>query len=204
MQFYSSVLLEMDEDYIRKLCRDDPEDLIKLSLRLIDDLKRALEFENQSPNNSSKPPSSQAPWDRNDDASEEDDDHDLHDKSSESSEPTDKDHSKDSGENQPSDPSKASSSKKKAGKPHGGQGFGRMQKLPITDQVEHRLSYCEGCGHDLTDAQQTSFTGFYSIDVIFGDSQNPGLSMTNTLHRSPLHMPSLRVVNTKFTQKSRA
>ena len=144
-------------------------------------------------------------WDRNDDASEEDDDHDLHDKSSESSEPTDKDHSKDSGENQPSDPSKASSSKKKkAGKPHGGQGFGRMQKLPITDQVEHRLSYCEGCGHDLTDAQQTSFTGFYSIDVIFGDSQNPGLSMTNTLHQKNKTDFTLDIIfslyNTPFSQ----
>ena len=45
----------MDEDYLRKLAKVDPDALIKLSLQLIDDLKGALEREEQSPSNSSRP-----------------------------------------------------------------------------------------------------------------------------------------------------
>ena len=62
----------MDEDYLRKLAKADPDALIKLSLQLIDDLKGALEREEQSPSNSSRPSGSQAPWDKPENVVEDD------------------------------------------------------------------------------------------------------------------------------------
>ncbi|MFZ1640553.1 MAG: IS66 family transposase, partial [Candidatus Contendobacter sp.] len=54
-------LRQIDDAYIRSL---DPEALQGLSLRLLADLKEAWDRLNQGPENSSRPPSSRAPWDR--------------------------------------------------------------------------------------------------------------------------------------------
>ncbi|MEA3411939.1 MAG: DUF6444 domain-containing protein, partial [Pseudomonadota bacterium] len=52
-------LRQIDEAYIHSLSHDD---LIKLSTKLLDDLKEARERLDQNPKNSSRPPSTQAPW----------------------------------------------------------------------------------------------------------------------------------------------
>lgn len=54
-------LQQIDDAYIESL---DPEALRGLSLRLLADLKEAWDRLNQGPENSSRPPSSRAPWDR--------------------------------------------------------------------------------------------------------------------------------------------
>jgi len=55
-------LRQLDENRIRDLKEKDPEALVSLSIRLLKDLKEARERLNQTPSNSSRPPSSQAPW----------------------------------------------------------------------------------------------------------------------------------------------
>ena len=55
-------LRQLDEKRIRDLKVRDPEALVNLSIRLLEDLKEARERLNQNPSNSSRPPSSQAPW----------------------------------------------------------------------------------------------------------------------------------------------
>ena len=57
-------LLQIDEAFLRRLLDSDPEALLGLSIKLTDDLKEARERLNQNPSNSSKPSSSQAPWDK--------------------------------------------------------------------------------------------------------------------------------------------
>jgi hypothetical protein len=57
-------LLQMDEQFIRKLLENDPDALAGLSINLVNDLKEALERLNQNPSNSSKPSGSLAPWDK--------------------------------------------------------------------------------------------------------------------------------------------
>ena len=54
-------LRQRDDDYVRSL---DGEALCSLTLRLLADLKAAREQSEQNPTNSSRPPSSRAPWER--------------------------------------------------------------------------------------------------------------------------------------------
>lgn len=54
-------LRQIDDTYIQSL---DVEGLRHLSSRLLTDLQEARERLNQGPTNSSRPPSSQAPWER--------------------------------------------------------------------------------------------------------------------------------------------
>ena len=55
-------LRQLNEARILELKEKDPEALATLSVRLLEDLKEARERLNQNPSNSSRPPSSQAPW----------------------------------------------------------------------------------------------------------------------------------------------
>jgi transposase len=52
-------LRQIDEMYLKSLCS---EDLIGVSIRLLNDLKEAKDRLNQNPGNSSRPPSSREPW----------------------------------------------------------------------------------------------------------------------------------------------
>ncbi len=182
MALHKPVLISMDEHYIRKLAKEDPEALIKLSLSLIDDLKGALEREEQSPKNSSRPSASQPPWDKN----ESDTDQDPPEGSGKhpGAPPPDQaeNNNTDNSETDNNHQNKGSHVARKPGKQTGSKGFGRTQKLPITDTVDHQFEQCQGCGCRLA-AKQTASTGFYSIDVVFGNTENPGLVMSNTLHR---------------------
>ena len=54
-------LCQIDDAYIRSL---DPEALRVLLVKLLEDLKEARDRLNQGPENSSRPPSSRAPWER--------------------------------------------------------------------------------------------------------------------------------------------
>ena len=54
-------LRQIDDAYVQSL---DVEALRGLSVRLLADLKDARDRLNQGPDNSSRPPSSRAPWDR--------------------------------------------------------------------------------------------------------------------------------------------
>jgi hypothetical protein len=55
-------LLQMDEKFIYHLLGQDPDALAGLSIKLVKDLKEALERLNQNPTNSSRPSGSLAPW----------------------------------------------------------------------------------------------------------------------------------------------
>ena len=52
-------LRQIDETYLKSL---GLEEVIRVSLRLLKDLKEARERLNQNPDNSSRPPSSRDPW----------------------------------------------------------------------------------------------------------------------------------------------
>lgn len=54
-------LRQIDDAYLQSL---EVEALRGLSMRLLADLKEASDRLNQGPENSSRPPSSQAPWER--------------------------------------------------------------------------------------------------------------------------------------------
>lgn len=179
-------LLQIDEAFLRRLLDSDPEALLGLSIKLTDDLKEAHERLNQNPSNSSKPPGSQAPWDKGLDDNASEPEQDL--------EKTESDSTESSSDNDPSseqktadDNSDATSSednqkpKRKPGKQPGAPGFGRTQKLAVTDTVTHHCQGCAVCNTDLSGVEK-AYTGFYSVDIVFGDPSAPGVQLTNTHH----------------------
>jgi hypothetical protein len=181
-------LLQMDEQFIRKLLENDPDALAGLSINLVNDLKEALERLNQNPSNSSKPSGSLAPWDKGSrDADDDNEDLNVEGMDSLSSE-SDKDQSPDETTdtaeeiNQESRlQSKNPKEKRKPGRQPGSQGFGRTQKLEVTDTKHHLCGCCTVCNEDLS-AVAKAYTAFQTINVEFGGSDSPGVKLSNIQH----------------------
>ncbi|HIJ48276.1 MAG TPA: IS66 family transposase, partial [Gammaproteobacteria bacterium] len=55
-------LLQLDEEYIKKLGANNPAALTNLTTTLLDDLIEARNRLNQNPSNSSRPSGSMPPW----------------------------------------------------------------------------------------------------------------------------------------------
>ncbi len=180
-------LLQIDEHFIRRLVKQDPDALAGLSIKLAEDLKEAMERLNQTSSNSSRPSGSFAPWDKNrpDEGEVEDNDVDIQDQSESAcddealsdseeadSKATDKQGRSGSDDNQ---------QKRKAGRQPGSQGFGRTQKLDISHTKHHRCGPCCVCNEDISTVEK-AYTGFQTINIEFGDVNSPGVQLSNTQH----------------------
>jgi len=179
-------LLQIDDTFIDGLLKKDPAALARLSLTLVNDLKEARERLNQNPSNSSKPSGSVPPWDKG--APDDDEAFDLDENGAPGSVPDSEEITQaadtpdekkewDAGSN----PGEPDQSKRKPGRQLGSQGFGRTQTLPVTRIERHHCGCCSVCHDDLLAAEK-AYTGFYSINVEFGDATSPGLQLTNTHH----------------------
>ena len=177
-------LLQIDEQFLHRLQEQDPDALVGLSIKLTSDLKEALERLNQNPSNSSKPSGSLAPWDKGT-ADEDDDELDVDERDVLRSE-------MDIDEEQPSDTadtpeeengpqSKQVKKQRKPGRQLGSQGYGRTQKLEITDTKHHSCGCCNVCNEDLT-AVEKAYTGFQTVNIEFGNTDSPGVQLSNTQH----------------------
>ena len=130
MQLSNQDLSQIDEDELLNL---PEEELRRLSIKLLNDLKDARERLSQNSHNSSRPPSSQAPWDKvktdnaDDQVKEEADEPTETEDLAKSGPPSKKDRQ------QPTDTNDENQDARKPGKQPGAQGFGRTQKLAITD-----------------------------------------------------------------------
>jgi transposase len=180
-------LLQMDEDWLRLLT---PEQLQLVSERLLRELKETRDRLNQSPSNSSKPPSTRAPWTVNSDRAA------PSPPSSTSKEtpasPTSKidsapatklDESASTTAESTSGVSDKPPAGKKAGKQPGAKGIGRMQKLAITDTDDHFPDCCAVCGQGLTREGAQAYTGWDEIDIAEKVTGQIGLSLQVTRHR---------------------
>ena len=158
-------LRQIDDEYVRSLRTDALRDL---SLRLLADLKEARERLNQGPTNSSRPPSSRAPWERGR----------VPDPTHEPETPQDEAESVEAplieaeptktrpAEVQPCEAKPA----RKAGKQPGAPGIGRTQVLKAQELIPHYPQVCAGCGRALmagTDA--VAYTGFQALDLRWGE-----------------------------------
>jgi transposase len=176
-------LRQIDERYVNRLTRGS---LLSLTCKLLDDVKTLHERLNQNPQNSSVPPSSQQPWleaaDTDDDDDEEKSEHEkLKDLISEEQKGKDKDRDSDDTEQETSNQQDAK--KKKAGKQPGAPGVGRTQKLPITETIMHKAQVCGGCSAVLSEEDTfVASTGHYTVDINYGSSADPGITVTNTKH----------------------
>ncbi len=126
MQLSNQDLSQIDEDELLNL---PEEELRHLSIKLLNDLKDARERLSQNSRNSSRPPSSETPWDKaatepsNDQAQEETGNPTKTEDSTKPRPPAKKD------QQQPEDANEENQEARKPGKQSGAQGFGRTQKL---------------------------------------------------------------------------
>ena len=181
-------LSQLDETYVQAL---DEARLRGLSLRLLEDLKEARERLRQNPANSSRPPSSRAPWERPSAGDEEPSD------DAEASLPAQDRDSPDAASASPEEPpdppetqapehaaSKPEKPKRKPGKQPGAPGFGRTQVFKAHETIVHRPETCAACAEALpAQAPSVAYAGFQSVDLQWGDPEQPGLHLQVTDHR---------------------
>lgn len=173
LQLTEKELLELPEDIVRRL-----------SIKLLVDLKDARERLKQTSRNSSRPPSSDKPWD-NADSDKEKNSRQQDQQSSSQEEPSD------SGENlkpnkrevvKNDDSSSPLPDKRKAGKQPGATGYGRQQVLSITAEELHYPTVCARCDNTLNSSSVLAHTAFETVDLQWADAKQPGLRLTNTKH----------------------
>ncbi len=176
-------LRQLDEARLEQLHANDPDALLRVAKLLLEDLKEARERLNQNASNSSRPPSSQDPWFRENEEGSGDDEQEEDATSGDLAEDPESDGT--SSEGQESDngkkaePKSASKRtpkpKNKPGKQPGAQGFGRTQQLPIHETQPHYPENCTLCGHHLDPEQAVAHNAFIVADLIFGEPEKPGL-----------------------------
>lgn len=181
MRFDKSDIQQLTRKYVDSLHEERKSELIE---QLCADLMEAQDRLNQNPTNSSRPPSSRAPWERS--ATKESEgmpDVDLESNEQDPHEdeivlPEDASQS-----NENAAGSNRTKQKRKPGKQLGAKGFGRTQKLTVFSEVRHRPECCTGCGNGLgLDLPFEAKGGHYTIDLKMPEPGFIGLQGTNTKH----------------------
>jgi hypothetical protein len=187
MQLSQHDLSQLDRDAI---CALSLEGLQALTLKLLADLIELHERLNQNPTNSSRPPSSQAPWE----GSSGSDPHGDDDADGDSDPANAKDRLQAEGhegsdepiEGDETDEKSPRSDSKKPGKPgkrEGAPGYGRSVELAVHAEQVHRPEQCARCGAAFSpDSPSRAYTARHEIDLIAPSSGSPGLELFQTKH----------------------
>jgi transposase len=172
-------LRQIDDDSLRKL---SPWPLLRMATRLLATLKIARDRLNQTPENSSKPPSSRPAWEIvpdhaasvpavNDDAPSSELDTEKEKKASPA----------------PQDGIGGAAGKKqknkKAGKQLGAKGVGRTQKLTPTEIKLHYPCNCAACSAALPTEDVKAYTGWYEVDIAELAAGEVGVNLAVIEHR---------------------
>ncbi len=168
-------LRQMDEGWLEKL----PEDKLRqVSTRILQDLKEARDRLNQTPDNSSRPPSSRAPWEKG----QTEGTGPVADKVEGNTKACREAGQPPAAGCEPAqDGSPAEQKKKKPGKQPGAKGFGRTQKFAATGERVHRAAACTACGGPLPgDAPSQAYAAWDEIDIEV--SPEGGLRLNCTRH----------------------
>ena len=181
MQLTDHDLKQISQEYLATL---SPEQLLRLSEKMLDDLRNARDRLNQTPQNSSRPSGSYAPWeqagvaaDMGDDEGDDPEKAKQGDRASQS-EPS----SESNAEAKRSDDesNKRPGRKRKAGKQPGAKGVGRQVEIAVTDEKIHKASECAGCGERFgEEAPFQATTGMYVLDI---EKDAGGLQVTHVKH----------------------
>lgn len=183
-------LLQLTDEELLEL----PEEVLRiLSIKLLSDLKEARERLRQTSRNSSRPPSSDLPWDKTavdkenkppqqNELSEADDATQNSDEISQNR-PEEKPQDKANDTDQTKERNdKNASNRRKAGKQPGAAGFGREQKIAVTAENHHYPADCALCDRELKQSAAIAYTAFETVDLEWANPSNPGIRLTNTKH----------------------
>jgi transposase len=138
-------LLQLDEAYLRRL---PEEPLRELSVKLLADLQAAHERLEQNSSNSSRPPSSELPWQGKPKEEEKEEGTDRSGKGGKEQGAQDGEEQKPStgAEQGESESGTEPKPPRRPGQQPGAPGHGRTQNLPIDQEEHHRPTQCAGCG----------------------------------------------------------
>lgn len=162
MQLNDHSLRQLDAAYLERL---EEATLRALSVKLLEDLKEARERLNQNPRNSSRPPSSEAPWEKPKEgpAADEEGDEAAGEFEAEGEDTgAVGDRSEDSGK--PSPKAVDHPPPGRAGKVAGTPGHGRMAPERIDDIQTHAPTHCAVCDLSLEGRMLSTYTGYYEVD----------------------------------------
>ena len=172
-------LSQLDECYLAEL----PEPQLRaLSVKLLSDLKAAHERLDQNPDNSSRPPSSRAPWetgaggDRLNQPEQGKQSEDEAEERGAGEEETPKAAEGSKG-NQSDEPAQ----QRLAGQRPGAPGHGRVQQLPIAQTHHHHPATCAGCGAPLS-LPGRAHAGYLVIDLMAPSAERAGLEVFQSKH----------------------
>ena len=200
MQLSAFDLQQIDNDYINSLPKSS---LALLCQKLSTDLKEAHDRLNQNPRNSSRPPSSEPPWnnsqsneieeslEQNEELTEkdllsgngefaQDDDEDNESDNNES----DNNEQEKSQETNHAQDDKSEDSTKKPGKQPGAQGFGLKfgTNIEVSETIFHKPDTCQCCGKAFDESTKfTSYTACFEIELMIPLS-GVGLELKKTKH----------------------
>ena len=175
-------LRQMSDEWVSSLTPSQKEELL---VRALAELRKSRDRLNQTPNNSSRPPSSRAPWESTRIETDV--------VASTGTAPMTVDAAAAKGGDAPSplpapttSPGKSGKSGKsgtrKAGKQVGAKGFGRTQKLAYTEQSAWHPDSCAGCGQPLSQDGATAYTAWDAIDIADKLAGQAGLLLRVTRH----------------------
>ena len=168
-------LRQLDRAYLDAL---DEAALRGLSAKLLDDLKEARDRLNQGPSNSSRPPSSRAPWERKGGAWESDASPDVDADAAEGDlEPKPAEVKPAGTQAAETTPAKAPPARK-PGKQPGAPGIGRTQVFQAHAERPHYPAVCAGCGRPPDPAVAVAYTGFQAVEFAHhgADDDHGGLA----------------------------
>lgn len=157
MRISDHSLRQLDDAYLERL---GEEALRSLSGKLLSDLKEARERLNQNSQNSSRPPSSQAPWERPSPSESE-----AAEATEDGPPPAPSERTPDTA-TQRSLPEAGAESKARAGKQPGSKGVGRAAPDRVDRQESHEPETCAGCGESLGEIAGAVYTGYYEVDWV--------------------------------------
>jgi hypothetical protein len=172
-------LRQMDEKYLSGRTLDE---LKEISNRLLEDLKEARDRLNRTPDNSSRPPSSRAPWES---SAVEQGPNEVPDRVEDEGEPA---QGKDGppAQDKPAAPTTTKSPtsvKRRPGKQPGTPGHGRTQRIKAIAHEQHRPELCASCGAGLSSAMpSTAYTGYDEIDLAEREPAELGMRLICTRH----------------------
>ena len=178
-------LRQMSDEWVSSLTPQQKELLL---VRALAELRKSRDRLNQTPKNSSKPPSSRAPWESASGDTVADAPTGLAPTAAPAptrSAPTAADETKASGVTTPESGPNAPSGKprpKRAGKQTGAKGVGRTQKLAYTEEEPHHSATCAGCGLTLSHDGAVAYTAWDAIDIAERVAGQIGLFLHVTRH----------------------
>jgi len=154
-------LRQLDEDYLRGL---SPEQLQSLSGKLLADLKEAHDRLSQTPSNSSRPPSTRAPWERADSGGTDE----QAAAAAEVEPPGDRLDEGAAVEVEPGNtPPQDETKPGRPGRRKGAPGVSRTQQRPVDAEQMHRPETCAACGASLgEELAYCPYTARLELDVV--------------------------------------